>query len=221
MNIIRSTAVELSAIPAIAYKQKLKSGGAGIRILRLDTGASAVATIDKRTGEAVHYGAVDEGLFPYEAFEEALDLTLGLPFSARGKIAIKAPDAAPDQTEIDADAHEDADEIDILETGEYKALIERYSDEKGELNYQLLNKDCIQFASKSKVVSSMLGEKAQTSDIVLFVVKNRAAYVAGAKEQLPDGPAAKLVEALDEINPRSAFKELKAHINRQLAKVKR
>ena len=92
MNIIRTKAVELSAIPAIAYKQKLASGGAGIKIMRLDTDASAVATVDKRTAEAVYYGVVDESLFPYEAFEEALELTGGLPYSARGKIKFVATD---------------------------------------------------------------------------------------------------------------------------------
>ena len=56
MNIIRTTAVELAAIPAIAYKQKLSAGGAGIKIFRLDTDASAVFSIDRRTGEAVPYG---------------------------------------------------------------------------------------------------------------------------------------------------------------------
>jgi hypothetical protein len=42
MNIIRTTAVELSLIPAIAYKQKLASGGAGIKLFRLDQDATAV-----------------------------------------------------------------------------------------------------------------------------------------------------------------------------------
>jgi len=224
MNIIRSKAVELSVISAIAYKQKLKSGGAGIRILSLETGESAVAEINKRTGEAVYYGSVDESLFPYEAFEEAIDLTMGLPYSARGKIVIKAQSEKelPEETEIKADETDGGNaEADILNSNEYKSIIERYSDERGRLNYQLLNKDFIQFASKSKVVSGMIGERAETSEIVLFIVKNRAAYISGEKEQLADAPAAKLTEALDEIDPRSAFKELKAYINRQLARVKR
>jgi len=220
MNIIRSKAVELSAIPAIAYKIKLKSGGAGIKVLRLDTDKTAVATVDKRTGEPVAYGSVDENAFPYEAFSEAIELTAGLPYSARGKIVIKSADAAPEPEETEA-AVSPGEDIDITETAEYKSIIERYCDEKGKVNYQLLNKDFIQFASKSTVVAGMLGEMASTDDIVLFTVKNRAAYIANEKEHLSDELAKKLIEALDEIDPRSAFKELKAHLNRQLAKGKR
>jgi hypothetical protein len=219
MNIIRSKAVELSVIPAIAYKQKLQSGGAGIRILRLDTGADAAATIDKRTGEAVSYGGADEVMFPYEAFEEALELTLGMPYSARGKIVIKADHTAdPDETQV-CSADEGGD-LSILEGNEYTSIVERYSDEKGKMNYQLLNKDFIQFAAKSKVVSAMIGERAKTDDIVMFIVKNRAAHIAGEKEHLSDATAEELIDALNEIDPRSAFKELKAHINRQLARNK-
>ena len=53
MNIIRTKAVELSTIPAIAYKQKLCSGGAGVKILRLDRDSAAVLTLDKKTGGGV------------------------------------------------------------------------------------------------------------------------------------------------------------------------
>lgn len=72
MNIIRTKAVELSLVPAIAYKQKLSSGGAGIKLMRIDSEHSAVCTIDRRSGEAVPYGVFDEKFFPMEAFDEAL-----------------------------------------------------------------------------------------------------------------------------------------------------
>lgn len=48
MKIVRTKTVELTEIPAIAYKQKLSSGGAGIKILRLDVEATAAATLDKK-----------------------------------------------------------------------------------------------------------------------------------------------------------------------------
>ena len=217
MNIIRSKAVELSAIPAIAYKYKLKSGGSGIKILRLDVDTFAVATIDKRTGEPIALGKIDESLFPYEAFDEAFELTSGLPYSARGKIVINVFNVSADETEIEAE-DEAKDEVCMLNSPEYQAIIERYADEKGKLNYQLMNKDFIQFSSKSKVVSTMIGEGANTDDVVLFIIKNRAAWLINDKEHLPDKQALKLVEALDEIDPRSAFKELKAHIRRQQSK---
>lgn len=215
MNIIRTKAVELTMIPAIAYKQKLASGGAGIKILRIDGDQSAVCTIDRRTSEPVPYGTVDENLFPMEAFDEALELTSGLPYSARGGIRLSAVmQVYPDDVVEEAPP----EQIDMTLSPEYQAIVERYSDEKGKMNYQLMNKEFIQFASKSKTVVDMAREKATRDEIFIFVVKSRAALVAGSKESLDDNSVALLIETLDEIDPRSAFKELKAYINRVLAK---
>ena len=216
MNIIRTKAVELSTIPAIAYKQKLASGGAGIKILRTD-GSSAVCTIDKRTSEMVPYGSIDEELFPFAAFDEAFELTNSLPYSARGNIkVVELEEILPD------DVHEEApvEQVDMTLSPEFEAIVERYSDEKGELNYTLMNKDFIQFASRSKAVSTMIGEGAGQEDILLFIVKSRATEILRSKESLDDASVLLLIESLDEMNPRSAYKELKAHINRMLSRNK-
>jgi len=122
--------------------------------------------------------------------------------------------------EIREEAIVEEEKTSMLDSDEYKAIIDRYMDEKGKLNYKLLNKDFIQFASKSKSVSKMIGERARTEDILTFVVKSRAALVAGKKNSLDDELATALIETLDEIDPRSAFKELKAYINRMLARNK-
>ncbi|MCL2565250.1 MAG: hypothetical protein FWE24_05495 [Defluviitaleaceae bacterium] len=213
MNIIRTAAVELSEIPAIAYKQKLKSGGAGVKLIRLDCESSAVATIDKRSGEPVAYGNIDENLFPYEAFEEAIELTVGLPFSARGKISLNVSCDAEDEDLVE----EDVVKTDMTLSDEYLAIVERYRDEKGKMNYLLMNKDFMSFASKSKVVSEMVGKMELNDDILLHIIKNRASHIAGKKESLEDNEVKALIEVLDEIDPRSAFKELKAYINRLLS----
>ena len=229
MNIIRTKAVELSTIPAIAYKQKLASGGAGVKILRMDQEASTMGLIDKRTGELQTFAKIDSQIFPAEAFDEALELVAGLPYSARGKIAIKVMESAEPEDVID-DVPEDTediapvaeveepDKLDMTHSTEYKAIVERYSDENGKMNYVLMNKDFIQFAAKSKVVSGMVAEKAHTDAIVLFIIKSRAALIAGKRESLDDTKAAALIATLDEIDPRSAFKDLKAYINRLLAR---
>jgi len=216
MNIIRTQAVELTSIPAIAYKIKLASGGAGIRIMRFDTEAIGSASIDKRSGEAVPYKQNDTSLFPSEAFDEAVELTIGLPYSSRGKIAV-TPIEKSDSEEITEESVAPK-KISMVDSDEYVKLIERYSDEKGKLNYVLMNKDFIQFAAKSKTVADMVGEKASADSILLFVIKSRAALVAGKKDSLDDNQTAALIETLDEIDPRSAFKELKAHIKRMQAK---
>jgi len=210
-NIIRTKAVELTAIPAIAYKQKLASGGAGIKILRIDDDKSAVCTIDKRTGELLPYGSLEEDLFPLEAFDEALELTNSLPYSARGSIRV-----TPIQIDQQLDVTEEApqNQTDMTLSPEYQALINRYSDEKGKLNYTLMNKDFIQFAAKSTAVSSMIAQSASQSDILTFIVKSRTTLLTNKKESLDDTSVELLIETLDEIDPRSAFKELKAYIIR-------
>jgi len=216
MNIIRTKAVELSTIPAIAYKQKLASGGAGIKILRA-SGETAVCTIDKRSSEMVPYGSFDEALFPLEAFDEAFELTTSLPYSARGNIRL----VAVEETEPDDVVEEaPAEQVDMTLSPEYQAIVERYSDERGELNYALMNKDFIQFAARSKVASNLVGENATQEEILVAVVKNRAMEISRQKESLDDGSVLLLIESLDEMNPRSAFKELKAHINRMLSRGK-
>ena len=217
MNIIRTKAVELSTISAIAYKQKLASGGSGIKIIRAD-GQSAVCTVNKRTADMAPYGGFDEELFPLEAFDEALELTNSLPYSARGNIKLIAiEEAEPDDVSEEAPA----EQVDMTLSPEYIAIVERYSDEKGKINYPLMNKDFIQFASRSKVVRRLVDEGANQDEILGTIVKSRAAEISGQKESLDDSNVALLIETLDEIDPRSAFKELKAHINRMLAKNKK
>lgn len=169
--------------------------------------------IDKRSGKAEAYGPVDAKLFPEEAIQEALDLTQGLPYSARGKIVIKAFDAEPEAEDV---TEEQTESIDMVNSDEYQAIVERYSDENGKLNYQLMNKDFIQFAAKSKIVREMVAAKELEENILLFILKSRATYLSGKNVSLSDSQVAALMETLDEINPRSAFKELKASIRRML-----
>jgi len=218
MNIIRTTAVELTTIPSIAYKQKLASGGAGVKLFRLDCEATAVFTIDKRTGDAIPFGAYDEKLFPDEAVLEAAELTSGLPYSARGKLKVAVFDESEDDS-ADEDVNEDdTEKVDMVDSDEYQAITLRYTNEKGKINYTLMNKDFIQFAAKSNVVADMVRDKANVEAILLFIVKSRAAFLAGKKDSISDDEARAIIETMDEIDPRSAFKELTAHIKRMLSK---
>ena len=50
---IRTNTVQLSVIPAYAYRHKLKDGGSGITILRKDTAQPGIASISKTSGEAI------------------------------------------------------------------------------------------------------------------------------------------------------------------------
>ena len=218
MNIIRTTSVELTSIPAIAYKQKLASGGAGVKLFRLDKDISAVFTVDRRTGEGIPFGKYDLELFPDDAILEALELTSGLPYTSRGKLKITIfQDEVKGEDEV---LETEADKTDMVDSDEYRAILDRYTNEKGKLNYTLMNKDFMQFANKSKVVSSMIAAKANVEDILIFIIKSRATLLAGKKDSLSDQDTAALIETLDEIDPRSAFKELTLYIKRSLSKNK-
>jgi len=219
MNIIRTRAVELAAIPAIAYKQKLTTAaGSGIRILRMDTDASATFTIDRRTGEPTPYGKVDADLFPDEAIFEAQELTSGLPYTARGKLKVTITEPADVSADDVLETNEE--EVDMVDSPEYEAIIDRYTDEDGKLNYALMNKDFIQFASRSTVVGQMIADWANADDILLYVVGSRAINLSGRKDNLTAEQTKALIETLDEISLRSAFKELSLHIRRLLSKSK-
>ena len=217
INIIRTPAIELTTIPAIAYKQKLSAGGAGVKISRLDTGASAVLTIDRRTGEGIPRGNIDAKLFPEEALSEAIALTCGMAYSARGKIQVTVQ---TDIKEVDDVDETEFEKIDMVGSNEYIAIIERYSDENGKLNYPLMNKDFIQFASRSKKINEMVQNKAGVEELLRHTLKNRAGFIAGTKEPLSDAQTDALLETLDEIDPRSAFKELTQHLRRMLSRAK-
>ena len=207
--------MELSAIPAIVYKLKLSSGGAGLKILRLDKDAVGVFTIDHQGGLPQPYGKVDAVLFPEAAVDEALELTRGLPYSARGKIKVSVFEKKRDEDDV---TPEEPQVADMVDSEEYNAIIARYSDEKGTLNYALMNKDFIQFAAKSKMVGDMAASQASEDDIIVHILRNRAAYLADKKDSLSEAETRALIETLDEIDPRSAFKELKNHIRRMLAR---
>ena len=219
MNIIRTKVVELECSPVVAYKIKLRGkGGSGIKMHRTDQNVTAFAEVDKRTGDIVYDGNFDRELFTEEAFNEAIDLLAGLPYSARGKVKITVSDEA-DEEEVCCDGSEALPSAALmLQSDEFKAIIDRFSDESGKLNYALMNKQFMQFAQSSKVVGEMIGRKESESAVRLFILKNRAAFLANKREHLCDDEATALLDALNEINPRSAFKELNLYLRKRMAR---
>jgi len=218
MNIIRTKVVELEVIPAVVYKIKLRSGGCGVKMHRTDQDATYFAEVCKRTGVILIDGVLDQNLFPEEAFNEAMDLLAGLPYSARGKVKIMVSDDVDDE-EVCCDSvagQELQAAAKMVESPEFIAIVDRFSDENGKLNHALMNKQFMQFAQTSKVVGEMCGKRDSEKDILLFILKNRAAFLANKREHLSDDEASALLEALNEINPRSAFKELNLYLRRRL-----
>jgi hypothetical protein len=209
MNIIRTSVIELSSAPALAYKYKLKTGGAGIKILYEDTGKTETFTISRR-GELTPYQA---GAAVNEAALEAFEFTQGLPYSSRGKVKV----VAADKTEADeVEALPEAPETCMVESDEYKAWIDAYIKD-GKMNYAKMNKDLIQFASRNKTVAAMAGEGEKREAILRRIVQIKTSNLTRNKEYMPPEVTDALIDTLEELDTRSAFKELKAHITRMLS----
>ena len=222
MNIIRSKVVELNCIPAIAYKIKLKDGGSGIKIHRTDKNETAFAELSKETGEAIYTSRINVAHFPSEAFEEAAEQLVGQAYSARGKVKVVASEVV-DDNEIEVPEHEapgthEDSCANAVDSDEFKAIVDHYSDVSGKMNYKLMNKQFIQFAARSKAVADLVANRASEKNILLHIVKNRAAYLAEKREFLPDADALALVDAIEDIDHRGAFKDLKLSIRKMLAR---
>ena len=108
--------------------------------------------------------------------------------------------------------------MNIKESDEFVAISGVYSDDSGKMNYSLMNKQFIQFASSSKTVSEMIGNRIPTDEILMFVIKNRASHLANKREFLSDEDAKALMDAIEELDPRGAFKDLKLHLRKQSAR---
>jgi len=212
---IRTEAVKITTIPAMAFRQKLQSGGTGITILTPDD--RATFTVNKRDGSCVPYGKVNNKVFTDEVVNEVLELTMGLPYRRLGTITKVHINKPCEETPIEHEADDDKTDIDVISSAEYAAFIEKFSDKKGKFSHQLMNKELMQFASKSGVVSKKIAEKEDTDLIVRYVVRSKAAILSRKKEMNDDMLTA-FIETIDSICTRSAFKELNAYLRGRLSR---
>lgn len=208
---IRTRIVELSTIEAIAYRRRLRGGHSGVVVQRFDTAQPGLASLNRNDGSPDVAANVPRDLYPVEAFEEALELTSGLPYNQRGKVRLSAERETPEEVE------ETEAEIAAVCSDEYAAVVAAYTDKRGALSYELLNKDFIQFAKSSKVVSRMVGERASVEDIRTHVVRAKLEFLTGNRD-LSDAQIAAIVEMLDEISPRNVFRTLNDEIRKMLAR---
>jgi hypothetical protein len=219
---VRTEIVRLKSMEVIAYKVKLPAGGAGITLV--NQSGDATFTINKRNGEFLPYRL--ENVFSLSdeciaaALKEAVTATRSMPFGLRGPVAYTADKSDKAMEEMDcagnAEAEKDAtdDEKFVVLSGAYTAILEKYTDKKGKFSYALMNKDMIQFASRSKMVTDMIAAKIDTEQIVVHIVNNRVTELKRG-HKLTEGFICELVEILDDMDTRSAFKELRKWIRLQ------
>ena len=117
---IRTDVVQLTTIRATAYRQKLTAGGSGIVILRNDFKQPGVASISKTSGQAIPAANTSKEKYPMEAFQEAIELTAGLPYRKQGSPQLKdypiPAEEAPEEEVIE--------EVEVIvDSAEYQKIV--------------------------------------------------------------------------------------------------
>ena len=208
---IRTSVVELTTVPAVAYRQKLPTGGSGITICRYGEKQVGIASISTRSGKAIPAENCPAELYPAEAFAEAIELTRGLPYKKLGKVTMlkkSFKEAEPKEEE----------EIQV-DLADYDKLAAKYTDKEGKLSYELINKDLIRLLKSSSVVRGLVAEQASPAKIKSYIVGTKFRDVTGKKD-LTDKQVKLLSDMLDNVYPKGVFKELSDEIRKALAKAK-
>lgn len=214
---IRTNLVKLSVIPAVAYRQKLPGSGTGLVILREGYSQPGIASISKTSRKAIPAPNIPETGFPQKAFREAFELTAGLPFKHLGTARYEAEKIFEDKPVPEPELKE----IEMLVDGdEYKAVVGFYSDKNGKLSYDLINKDFIQFASRSSKVREMIEEKKSVEVIRRYIAGTKFRTITGNHE-LTNRQVQNIADLMDEVSPKGLFKELNAYLRSKLSDNKR
>ena len=204
---IRTSSVKLTTIPATAYRTKTRSNGVGIVIHRKGCTQPGIASISRKTGEAIPAANTPAKYYPAEAFAEAIELTAGLPF---GKKALQP------QLKEAVDIEEFTTDYDVvIDSADYQKIVDRYTDKKGVLSYDLLNKDLIKFINSSSVARTMISEKRPLEEIRLYAVGSKFRSITG-NHDMTDEQVLMIVELLDEVSPKGIFKEFNDELRKKL-----
>lgn len=220
--IIRTRLVELSTLDAIAYRQKLRGGQVGVVILRADVAQPGLALLDRQSGAPDLSSNVPGDLYPVAAFVEALELTAGLPYSSRGAVHrtfLPAAQAAPDDGGAKTPMlEEEPAEHDLatVNSADYAAIVAHFTNKKGELSYDLLNKALIQAAHANAHVADMIRSGATLEQVRDHVLKAQFEAVSGNRS-LGAAEVQRIVQLLDEVSPRSALRPFEGELRRLLA----
>ncbi len=209
---IRTNVVELTVIPAVAYRQKLQAGGSGITILRYGEKQPAIASISKTSGKPILSANTPKNKYPEEAFEEAMRLTMGLPYRKQGKVTVLKKSFK--------EVEEKKEEPVVFDMADYEKIVAHYTDKSGKLSYELLNKDLIRFANSSSVVRQMIADRKSAAAIKNYVVSTKFRNITD-NHDLTGKQLKEIVQLLDNVHPKGVFKELNDKIRQELGKGKK
>jgi hypothetical protein len=221
--VIRTRLVELSSLEAVAYRQKLRGGQSGVVILRPDTAQPGLALLNHQSGQPDPAANTPAALYPLEAFQEALELTSGLPYSSRGPVRSPAAvPGAPAASAVEAPAASELAEepssadLATVNSADYQAIVKAYTNKKGEISYELLNKALIQAARSNPYVAELVARSATEAEIRDHVVKANFEAVTGNRA-ISQAEVNAILELLDAVSPRSVLRDLNEELRRILA----
>jgi len=207
----------------VAYRQKLRGGQSGVVILRPDTAQPGLALLNHQSGQPDPAANTPAALYPLEAFQEALELTSGLPYSSRGPVRSPAAvPGAPVAAAVEASAAPELAEepsgadLATVNSADYQAIVKAYTNKKGEISYELLNKALIQAARSNPYVSELAARSATEAEIRDHVVKANFEAVTGNRA-ISQAEVNAILELLDAVSPRSVLRELNEELRRILA----
>ncbi|MCX5952261.1 MAG: hypothetical protein NTZ40_01935 [Cyanobacteria bacterium] len=196
-------------------------------ILRQDSAQPGLALLNRNSGQADLAAHTPADLFPQEAFDEALELTAGLPYSSRGPVrspaavagsaVAEAAAAATATTAAPSPLAEDhtPEELATVNSADYAAIVKAYTNKKGEISYELLNKALIQAARSNPYVAEMVGRQASLEEIRDHVLKANFEAVSGNRS-LSLAEVHRILELLDEVSPRSVLRDFNEDLRKML-----
>ena len=208
-------------VAAADRKQKGCRPTAGVVILRQDSAQPGLALLNRNSGQADLAAHTPADLFPQEAFDEALELTAGLPYSSRGPVrspaavagAVVAPAAAATPSPLDEE--HTPEELATVNSADYAAIVKAYTNKKGEISYELLNKALIQAARCNPFVAEMVGRQASLEEIRDHVLKANFEAVTGNRS-LSLAEVHRFLKLLDEVSPRSVLRDFNEDLRKLL-----
>jgi len=106
--------------------------------------------------------------------------------------------------------------LSTVSSNDYASIVKTYTNRKGELSYELLNKTLIQAANSNPFITTMVSQGASLEEIVDHVVKVNFEAVTGNR-QLSTAEVQSIVGLLDEVSPRSVFRELGDEIRKMIS----
>jgi len=106
-----------------------------------------------------------------------------------------------------------------VSSADYQAIVKAYTNKKGEISYELLNKALIQAARSNPYVAELVARSATEAEIRDHVVKANFEAVTGNRA-ISQAEVNAILELLDAVSPRSVLRDLNEDLRSILAEAR-